>query len=183
MARSASRSVRRVAQGCAIVLLAALAATFTAQSEDAVTRSDPVLPTLAPILKRIMPSIVAVASVKQVPDGPLPIDPRGGFPDPPMPQHVKGSGVIADAQQGLIVTAHHLVERTGGVTVTVFGGREMSAKVLATSPGEDLAVLRIEPTGLIQMDINQADDLETGDFVLAVGNPLEIGRASCRERV
>jgi S1-C subfamily serine protease len=72
MAFSASRFAWLVAQGYAILLLVTLTTASIARAESAVVRAHTALPTLAPILKRIMPSIVAVASVKQVPDGPLP---------------------------------------------------------------------------------------------------------------
>ena len=70
MAFNAFRSAGFVAQGCAMHLLATLSTASAAQAESAVTRTETALPTLAPIVKRVMPSIVAVASVKQVPKSP-----------------------------------------------------------------------------------------------------------------
>ena len=76
-----------------------------------------------------------------------------------MPQHVKGSGVIADADHGLVVTAYHLVERSERVTVTLFGGREVTARVLAASPG-DLPCLGSSRPVFTEIGLDQADDLQ-----------------------
>lgn len=158
---------------CAAVLLLATLASSAVRAEGASGPNEVALPTLAPIVKRVMPSIVAVTSIGPAPKNPGPIDPRDGFPDPPKSQQIRGSGVIADAERGLIVTAYHLIERAESITVTQFDGREARARVLASSPGDDLAILGIEMSGLAPMALNRADDLQVGDFVLTIGNPLD----------
>src|SRR3974390_1673237 len=63
-------------------------------------------PTLAPLVRRISPSVVSVTSTKHVDGSPRPVDPSQGFPDvPPSERTMAGSGVVLDAALGLVVTA------------------------------------------------------------------------------
>src|SRR6201995_2102278 len=68
------------------------------------------LPTLAPLVKRISPSVVSLVSTKHADDSPRPVDPIEGFPDAPLARNMLGSGVILDAALGLIVTANHVID-------------------------------------------------------------------------
>jgi len=108
------------------------------------------------------------------------IDSGGGFPEAPLPQEstVVGSGVIVDADLGLIVTGDHVVENAEAVNVALSDGRCLDATVLATSEGDDLAVLRIAPGGLAALSQGDANGLEVGDFVLAIGNALGRGQST-----
>ncbi len=82
-----------------------------------------------------------------------------------------GSGFIYDAS-GLILTNYHVVEGAGALTVTLQDGRELSGRVAANDPQHDLAVVRIEATGLPTVAIGSSANLKVGQLVVAIGSPL-----------
>jgi S1-C subfamily serine protease len=90
--------------------------------------------------------------------------------------HSLGSGVVFDAQQGLIITNHHVIDRAYEITVTLADGRELRAKRLGGDPDTDVAVIKVHPDNLTAMPFGDSDQLEVGDFVLAIGNPFQIGQ-------
>ena len=91
----------------------------------------------------------------------------------PAPAHGTGSGVIVDAA-GDIVTNSHVVDHATKVTVTLSDGEEISARVVGRDPQTDLAVVRLArvPAGLTVARLGNSDDLQVGDWVLAIGSPL-----------
>jgi serine protease Do len=102
----------------------------------------------------------------------------GGGPDddgagPPMPGHGTGSGVIVDAA-GDVVTNSHVVENAHKITVTLEGGEEIPAKLVGRDPRTDLALVRLErvPAKLVAARLGNSDQLEVGEWVLAIGSPL-----------
>jgi len=85
-----------------------------------------------------------------------------------------GSGVIIDST-GLILTNNHVVEGADKVTVHFADGREFAATDIKTDPQSDLAVLRIKADeALPAAHLGNSDDLEIGDWVLAIGQPFEV---------
>lgn len=82
-----------------------------------------------------------------------------------------GSGVIVDSS-GLIITNNHVVGKADEIRVTLSDKREFKAKLIGTDPKTDIAVVRIEATGLPTVAWADSDKLEVGEFVLAVGNPF-----------
>jgi len=82
-----------------------------------------------------------------------------------------GSGVIVESS-GLIITNNHVVGKADEIRVTLSDKREFKAKLIGTDPKTDIAVVRIEATGLPTMSWADSDKLEVGEFVLAVGNPF-----------
>ncbi|MFN0121527.1 MAG: Do family serine endopeptidase [Blastocatellia bacterium] len=87
----------------------------------------------------------------------------------------QGSGAIVSAD-GYILTNNHVVEDAEKVEVKLTDGRELPAKVIGTDPASDVAVLKVEATGLPALTLGDSDKMEIGDIVLAVGNPLGIGQ-------
>ena len=83
-----------------------------------------------------------------------------------------GSGVVIDAERGAVVTNNDVVPPGGKIFVTLRDGREREAREVRRDPKSDLAVLLIDPKGLTQADWGDSDALETGDWVLAVGQPF-----------
>lgn len=83
-----------------------------------------------------------------------------------------GSGVIIDAQAGIIVTNHHVVENGQKFRVDMTDGRLVEAVLIGSDKATDIAVLRIEATGLSQVEMVDSDTLRTGDLAFAVGYPL-----------
>ncbi|MEW4526861.1 Do family serine endopeptidase [Maioricimonas sp. JC845] len=90
----------------------------------------------------------------------------------PRQQMGTGSGVIIDPS-GIILTNNHVVEGGGKVTVRLHDGREFEAVEVHTDPKTDLAVVKIEGAGsLPAATLGDSDDMEIGDWVLAVGAPF-----------
>ena len=91
-------------------------------------------------------------------------------------QRSLGSGVIVDPA-GLIVTNHHVVENMTDVKVSLTDKREFDAEIVLRDPRTDLAILRIKPgQPLPALSFGDADSLEVGDIVLAIGNPFGVGQ-------
>lgn len=90
-----------------------------------------------------------------------------------------GSGVLI-SPDGYILTNNHVIAGRDGapadeILVELSGGREVSAKLVGRDPQSDLAVLKIEGEALPYLPIADSDNLEVGDIVFAVGNPMGIG--------
>jgi serine protease Do len=81
-----------------------------------------------------------------------------------------GSGFIVDAD-GVVLTNAHVVRDAKRVTVKLADRREFEAKVLGVDPVTDIAVLKLEAKDLPTVRIGDADQLEVGDYVLAIGQP------------
>jgi Do/DeqQ family serine protease len=140
------------------------------------------VPSLAPMLKRVTPAVVNVATKGTVQEqNPLMNDPffRRFFGDqgPPREREFQaaGSGVIVDAKNGYIVTNFHVVENAKEITVQLLDNRSLKATVVGRDQGSDLAVLKVQATNLVEIPIADSDLLEVGDFVVAIGNPFGLG--------
>ncbi len=83
-----------------------------------------------------------------------------------------GSGVIIDAANGIIVTNHHVIENGQKFTVDMIDGRLFDATLIGADKATDIAVLKIEASGLSQVQTVDSDTLRTGDLAFAVGYPL-----------
>ncbi len=90
-----------------------------------------------------------------------------------MPREGTGSGVIY-SQDGYIITNNHVVEFADEVEVTTFDKKTYTAKVIGTYPEGDLAVLKIDAVNLPTLRKASSDEARIGEWVLAVGNPLEL---------
>ncbi|OYT11280.1 MAG: deoxyribonuclease HsdR [Bacteroidetes bacterium 4572_112] len=84
-----------------------------------------------------------------------------------------GSGVIISSD-GYIVTNNHVVQEADKITITLNDKRVYNAKVIGTDPTTDLALLKIEEKDLEFVTYGNSDELEIGDWVLAVGNPFNL---------
>jgi serine protease Do len=82
-----------------------------------------------------------------------------------------GSGVIVDPN-GLIITNNHVVNKADEIKVFLSDKREFKAKLVGTDVKTDVAVLKIEASGLPTVSWADSDRLEVGEFVMAVGNPF-----------
>jgi len=82
-----------------------------------------------------------------------------------------GSGVIVTAD-GYALTNHHVVQGADEIQVTLADGRSISAERVGSDAGTDLAVLRLDATGLTPARIADSDALQVGDWVVAVGSPF-----------
>jgi serine protease Do len=84
-----------------------------------------------------------------------------------------GSGVIVSSD-GYIVTNYHVIEDASEIEVTLNDNRKYKAKIVGTDPSTDIAVLKIEESGLQAVPIGDSDGLHIGEWVLAVGNPFNL---------
>ena len=142
------------------------------------------LPSLAPVLERVTPAVVNVHTRTrvQVRTSPFMDDPffRRFFDVPSMPrervQQSLGSGVIVDAQSGLILTNNHVIDGADDIAVTLQDGREYSAELVGADRDTDLAVIRIQAEALAELPLFDSERLRVGDFVVAVGNPFGLGQ-------
>lgn len=84
-----------------------------------------------------------------------------------------GSGVII-SNDGYIVTNNHVIKDANEIEVTLNDNRKYSAIIIGADPSTDIAVLKIEESGLHAIPIGNSDDLRIGEWVLAVGNPFNL---------
>ena len=82
-----------------------------------------------------------------------------------------GSGVII-SNDGYIVTNNHVIEDASNITVTLRSGESYEAQFIGTDADEDIALLKIEATGLTTAVFGDSDTLEVGDKAIIIGNPL-----------
>ena len=94
-----------------------------------------------------------------------------GAPPSQQQRMAMGSGFIISAD-GYIVTNNHVVEGAKSVLVRMSDRREFDAEVIGTDPRSDLALLRIETSGLPLLKLADKDELEVGEWVLAIGSPF-----------
>jgi serine protease Do/serine protease DegQ len=166
------------------ILAAALAAAVIASpvysASPAASPDAAPMPSLAPMVKRVSPAVVNIATkgtIKEQPGqrNPLMDDPffRRFFEVPRERQfRSAGSGVIVDAKNGYIVTNFHVVENASEITVTLLDNRSFSATVIGSDEGADIAVLQVKQPNLVAMALGDSTRLEVGDYVVAIGNPF-----------
>ena len=138
--------------------------------------------TVAPLVERVAPAVVNIAVLQASPyaQNPLLRDPYYrfflGVPDEALaPRISAGSGFVVDAARGLVVTNHHVVENARAIAVGI-GDRQVEAEFLGSDPRSDIAVLRIPARGLKQLPWGDSDKTQVGDYVVAIGNPFEVGQ-------
>ncbi|PZU69082.1 MAG: trypsin [Sphingobium sp.] len=138
--------------------------------------------TVAPLVERVAPAVVNIAVLQASPyaQNPLLRDPYYrlflGVPDEALaPRISAGSGFVVDAARGLVVTNHHVVENAHAIAVRL-GDRQVEAEFLGSDPRTDIAVLRIPARGLKQIPLGDSESTQVGDYVVAIGNPFEVGQ-------
>jgi Do/DeqQ family serine protease len=141
------------------------------------------LPSLAPVLDKVTPSVVNIYTQTRVRvRSPLIDDPffRRFFNIPDMPRErisqSLGSGVIVDEKEGFVLTNNHVIAGADDISVTLSDGRSFEAEVIGTDPDTDLAMVRIPAEELQALPFADSNRLRVGDFVVAVGNPFGLGQ-------
>ena len=90
-----------------------------------------------------------------------------------LPQMASGSGAII-SEDGYIVTNNHVIDGADEITVTLSNRRSFTAKLVGTDPSSDIAVLKIDAKGLPFMLYGNSDEVKIGQWVLAIGYPLNL---------
>jgi S1-C subfamily serine protease len=141
------------------------------------------VPTLAPILERITPSVVNIQIKGRVEPGQQPLVntlSSGASPPPERStiQRSSASGVVFDAREGLIVTNGKVIEHADRVTVTLTDGRKLPATPIGVDPETDIALIKVEVTDLATIPLGDSDKLRVGDFLIAIGYPFDVGQTT-----
>ena len=128
--------------------------------------------------KKVTPSVVSITTTSSAVN----------FFGQTVQQEAAGTGFII-TNDGLILTNKHVAQSGSKLTVVTSAGKTYDAKVAALDPTNDLAILKIEATGLPVVDLGDSNDLQVGQWVVAVGNALgqlqntvTVGVISARER-
>tara|TARA_X000001036_G_scaffold198898_1_gene187133 strand:+ start:287 stop:1645 length:1359 start_codon:yes stop_codon:yes gene_type:complete len=136
------------------------------------------------VSKQSNPAIVSIISQKEVEvynpfkshpffqDDFFPKDFFGGFPDESYKSKSLGSGVIIDAKKGYIITNSHVINKSNEIKVVLYDKREFEAKIIGEDPLSDIAVIQIESDNLTDLPMGQSDELEVGQWVIAIGSPF-----------
>jgi len=173
-------SLHRLSTFALVAALCVVASANAAQPLPDTGRQG--IPTLAPLISQVTPAVVniSIKSRSAAEDNPLLRDPffRRFFnvPDRPPQEMAAGSGVIVDARQGIVVTNHHVIKNAAQVIVTLKDRRQFPAQLVGTDPATDIAVLKIDAPNLTALKLGDSDQLNVGDFVVAIGNPFGLGQ-------
>src|SRR5688572_6228763 len=179
--------------------------TFSLLTLNSHTTAQPVAPrapapvgvSFAEVIESVSPAVVNIAVMKVESAAPTafefsqPGSPRGqqqfpfefferffeGDPRGQVPQRRsegQGSGFLIDAS-GYIVTNNHVAGGADDITVTLQDGRTFDAKLVGSDPKTDLALVKVEATGLPYVAFGDSDKARVGDWVVAIGNPFGLG--------
>ncbi|HWH81097.1 MAG TPA: trypsin-like peptidase domain-containing protein [Burkholderiaceae bacterium] len=132
--------------------------------------------------RRAAPAVVSITASKAPPRGARSDDPVFRFffgdrsrPSRGEPQIGLGSGVIV-SDAGYLLTNNHVIDGADDIEVMLTDGRQARAKLVGTDPDTDVAVLKIELDKLPAISFGDAEKLQVGDVVLAIGNPFDVGQ-------
>jgi serine protease Do len=137
------------------------------------------------VVKRVRPAIVTIYTTKNVK---VPNDPfhdlfkqfgfrgrggQGGGGEGEYQQNGLGSGIIINSD-GHILTNHHVIKDVDELKVKLIDGREADAEVLGTDPNTEVALIKIDLDDLPSANLGNSDNLEIGEWVIAIGSPLRL---------
>jgi S1-C subfamily serine protease len=120
------------------------------------------------IYEKVAPSVVNITTMVCDPEF---------FVCPVPPSSGSGSGIVLK-EEGVIVTNHHVIAGAQNIQVTLSDGRHLKAKVVASSPDMDLAILQIDigDSPLTAIEMGDSSDVKVGEKVMAIGNPFGLGQ-------
>jgi serine protease Do len=132
---------------------------------------------LAPMLEKVKPSIVNILVTNKARGEEQSFDDAEEEDQPRQKEYESvGSGVIVDGEKGYILTNAHLIVKAKTVTVTIDDGSHYNAKLIGVDPASDVAVIQIKADNLPPITLGDSDQLQVGDFVVAIGNPYGLNQ-------
>jgi serine protease Do/serine protease DegQ len=171
------RNIRIFTAGLLLILSATTWAALPAMV------NDEELPSLAPLVDKVSPAVVNIRVSQTLTTGGhfgdeafrrffgLPDVPGGGQREVAS----AGSGVIVDAENGYILTNHHVVDQADQIQISTIDGEVFDAEIVGSDAATDIAVIKVDASGLTDMPIGDSERVRVGDFVLAIGNPFGLG--------
>lgn len=126
--------------------------------------------TFAPVMAKAIPAVVSIEVDLRRTTNP--------WTNRPMTPRSAGSGVVIDAENGHVVTNHHVIQRANEITAKLKDGREFKAELIGSDPATDIALLRIDAEDLTALPLGDSDELQVGDVVVAIGNPFDLGQTA-----
>jgi serine protease Do len=173
-----------------VVVMLAPQFGFTKTAKGSLWTDRPVVsaPAVAPtdgwvqLARELKPAVVNI-STKRAVEAPEAMSPFGDDErfnqffkhffgnQPRRPARSLGSGFVIN-QDGHIVTNNHVVANATEIRVKLSDGRELPAKVVGRDPKTDLALLKVEATGLPVIPLGNSGELQVGESVMAIGNPF-----------
>jgi Do/DeqQ family serine protease len=183
--------MKRIFKLVCFALMFALVSSPVAAVLPIVDANGKPFPSLAPMLKEVNPAVVNIStfSTLQTVQNPLlndpffrrffnlPETPQGGDQQVPRKrQQSAGSGVIVDADDGIVMTNHHVIRDADEIHVSLQDGRSYKAELVGSDEGLDVAILKIDGADLKEIGLADSSLLEVGDFVVAIGNPFGLGQ-------
>jgi serine protease Do/serine protease DegQ len=143
-----------------------------------VVKGKPVT-SLAPLVEEVSPAVVNIRVSQTVtrrnPYGNDAFRRFFGIPDSPGGEREvqsAGSGVIVDAERGYILTNHHVIGDADKIQISLIDGTVHDAEIVGSDPATDIALIKVDAEGLVDMPIGDSNGARVGDFVIAIGNPF-----------
>lgn len=178
------------AMAAAVMLLFAAGGTVSAQTgaaDDELALMEAYQNTLRRVSQAVLPVVVEIDTVQRVSrsqrDVPSPLEFFFGRPSPgdgdgqtrEFEQRGIGSGILVrrDGERVYVLTNNHVAGGADDITVTLYDGREYTGSLVGGDPNKDLALVAFETDDEIPIArLGDSDEVQVGDIVLAVGNPL-----------
>ena len=135
--------------------------SFGAQAQLPLNVGGQPVVSLAPLVDKAAPAVVNIRVVQER---------RGPF-GRAFESGGAGSGVIVDADNGYILTNHHVVGEADEIQVGLIDGRTLDAEIVGSDAATDIALIKVEDDDLTEMPIGDSNSVRVGDFVIAIGNP------------
>lgn len=165
-----------------ISTLGLLSITNTTNANTLLLNVQQEKPSISPMLKQVLPTVVSVSVEgtrkykQEIPEFIKPfLKENSPLPEEQIiekPFKGIGSGVVIDGENGYIVTNNHVIDNAEKIFVTLDNGEKYEAKKIGTDSRSDIAVLQINVENLKAIKLGDSDDLDVGEFVVAIGNPL-----------
>jgi Do/DeqQ family serine protease len=177
---------QKILTGALLLLMSSI--SWSAKASLPVAVDGETLPSLAPMLERVLPAVVNIYTESRVTEqrqSPFRNDPFfekffGGPQGQPRERRVSslGSGVIIDADKGHVITNSHVISGADQISVRLNDGRDLEATLVGQDADADIAVIQIPADALQHVEIGDSDKLRVGDFVVAIGNPFGLGQTA-----